>query len=187
MTKTKIVLLAIAILVVGFVAGAAFASRYLSSEGTVGAIVNDVSYLVGDVYQGSLQTLEFRNGKFVGPASSTQPAAFGTLSVDGGNPLLAMTTGTSTIATTTLGAFPNTTSTATTSVTLNQGTASGWVVGDGCLVTLTGVPTSSAFSAYGTIGAVATTTATVTISMQNLSTSAVTIASGTFKKARCFK
>lgn len=70
MTKTKIVLLAIAILVVGFVAGAFVGSRVASSNGgNLGSITNDVSYLVGDVYQGFSQTLVISKGTIVGPTA----------------------------------------------------------------------------------------------------------------------
>lgn len=69
MTKTKFVLLAIAILVVGFVAGAWVGSRVASNGGNLGSITNDVSYLVGDVYQSTQQILVISRGTIVGPTA----------------------------------------------------------------------------------------------------------------------
>ena len=166
MTKTKIVLLAIAILVVALVAGAFIGSRVSTSNcGSLGAIVNDASYLVGDVFQGSNQTLEFRNGKFVGPT---------------------LQDGTTTLNSFTMGGILTSTSTKFGTVTVNLGTKNFPVyVGESCAIGLTTAPTSTAFGADGFVSAIGANTSTVAYTLWNGTSSVVTVATGTLN-AICF-
>lgn len=68
MTKTKIVLGAIAILVVGFVLGVLGTRN--TQNGLLAGVDYDVKNFVGDVYQGLNGVLMMRNGQFVGPINS---------------------------------------------------------------------------------------------------------------------
>lgn len=76
MTKSKIVLLAIVALVIGFTLGV-YGDRAANS-GALGATVYDVLHQAGDLRQGLNDVLMFTNGTFVGPIASTTIGTGGT-------------------------------------------------------------------------------------------------------------
>lgn len=188
MTNTiKIVLAIVVTLVIGFVLGV-----YGAKNSNLGATAYDALHQVGDIYQGSADTLIFRNGVFQGApiATTTLLTTSGGITNSGALTQSATSTftGQVTIGTsgTAISAYkcatatwnPDSIGTSTVSgaATSTDIALAGAVMGDTCTGSLTSATTSAA-----SINCFISGTATATIRLLNLGSTALDLATGTAK------
>lgn len=172
MTKNILFVIgAIALLVLGFVLGVYSIGK--NNAQVVGGTSYDVSNLVGDVYNGISRVLVLSGGYVVGPVSSTAVAA-NSLTISGGTAITGRKCATATWNPGSLDPFVS--STVATAVTSTNIALSGAVMGDLCEGSL-----SSGTSSAASINCFMSGTATATIRLINLGSTALDLATGTAK------
>lgn len=131
----------------------------------LGGVVNEASYLVGDVYQGLRQTLAFRDGVLKAPVSTDS------VTIGSGTAVTKYSCATATWNPPAIG-----TSSVALAATSTDIALSGSVVGDTCSASL-----SSATSSDARLGCVIAANATATLQVQNLGSASLDLATGTAK------
>ncbi len=117
-----------------------------------------------------------------GAVSSTASAKFSAVTINGGSAIQGEAKSAAVWypqATLTLGPYTAATSTTSTIFTFPFGTANGFAVGDGCITYFNQTPSTTSFGADATLWAVATTTATGTVTFWNGANANVTLQSTT--------
>lgn len=161
MTK-KIKIFGVIALAIALVLGG---MSFLRTGHLFGSTSYDISYLVGDVYQGMSNVLMFTGGVFVGPANTTS------LKVNSGTAITGRSCNTVSWNPPAVGPYVAATSSTSTDILLT-----GAVLGDLCSASLT-----SATSSAADISCNVSATGTSTISLYNTGTIALDLATGTAK------